>query len=158
EALNLLGVVRTRQRRIPEAIAALRDVLRRSPQHVAAIFNLASLLEERGEIGEARQLAATGLALDPGHSGLHLILAQCERRSGHLPGPWARLQPLMSSAAEPRHGTAIHLEAGQILDRLGRPAEAFEQVRLGKALAARLAGAAPFDPAADLQRLAALRA
>jgi len=158
EALNLLGVVRTRQRRIPEAIAALREAVRRHPRHIVALYNLASLLEERGEIAEARQLATAGLALEPQHAGLQLILAQCERRAGDLTAALARLQPLITGAEEPRHAAAIHLEAGQILDRLGEHGRAFEQFRIGKASTARGSEAARFDTAADLQRLANLRA
>jgi len=158
EALNLLSVVRLRQRRIPEALAALREAVTRNPRHVVALYNLASLLEERGEIEEARSVAAGGLALDPTHAGLQLVLAQCERRSGDLAGALARLQPLTEAAGESRHAAAIHLEAGQILDRLGEFPRAFEQFRIGKALAARGAEAGKYDPAADLQRLGQLRA
>src|SRR5262249_20889073 len=147
EALTLLGVVRTRQRRIPEAIAALREAVRRHPRHSVALYNLASLLEERGEIAEAQRLATAGLTLEPTHAGLQLVLAQCERRNGDLTGALARLQPLIAGEQEPRHAAAIHLEAGQVLDRLGEHARAFEQFGIGKSLTARHSAAARFDTA-----------
>jgi len=133
--------------RVGEAIARYRRALELTPDSVPAIARLAALLEETGELDAAETLAARGLTLAPADASLQLTAARCERRRGRLEQAAARLERLSSAAPDAEIEGAALKELGQVLDRLGDAARAFECFTKGNRRMAEAARAAGHDPA-----------
>ena len=83
-----VGLERTRRllrdRLFPQAISQTREILRRDPNNLAALIDLATALEGAGEIDEAVESLERALSLDPRYTRLYLLMANLESRRGDL--------------------------------------------------------------------------
>ncbi len=71
-----------RDRLYDEAVKQLRAVLQRDPDNLAALIDLASALEAKGDVDEAVKVVERALQIDPRYTRLHLLLAGLENRRG----------------------------------------------------------------------------
>jgi tetratricopeptide (TPR) repeat protein len=128
-AHGLIGAAFRHQEQVAPALAAYRAALAADRRHARAHYNLASLLEQCGEIEQARQVAAQGLAVAPSDPALNLVLAKCDRRNGNLAAALDRLRPLAAGARAAAPGSyyaaPLLYELGLLHDRLGESEAAF---------------------------------
>ena len=66
-----------------QATQKLRDVLRRDPDNLAALIDLAAALEGQGKTDEAVRIVERGLEIDPEYQRLHLSLSRLEAQRGN---------------------------------------------------------------------------
>jgi protein O-GlcNAc transferase len=76
---KVLGVVRHRELRIDEALAAMQQAVRYLPNDTEARFNLGCLLQQIGRLPAAQEQCHAVLALDPLHASTHSILVRIYR-------------------------------------------------------------------------------
>jgi len=81
-ALNALGVVRSHQGKIDEAIAHFRAVLGFRPNHVEALNNLGGELSEQGKLDEALACLKRVIELDPSHASTYNNMGVILTRQG----------------------------------------------------------------------------
>jgi tetratricopeptide (TPR) repeat protein len=74
------------EQRYHEALIALRDVLRRSPQNPYAFFFLGQALWELNQLDPARDAYRAAVRLAPDYLGARVALAHTLRRLGDLQG------------------------------------------------------------------------
>ncbi len=125
----------------------LRRAIERKPDYVPALFNLATLVEERGERDEALALYERVIALDPGFEQVFARVAQL-RRFERADDPLIRrmLAELDSPALSPGARESLHYGLGKAFDDCAGYAQAFEHYRAANALSS--ARVPPYDPAA----------
>ncbi len=125
-ALRLVG-------RAEEAVSVLAAAGRLAPGDAGPRAELASTLEELGRLEEADAAAREALALDPELVAPALVRVTVARLQGRLEEAAAMAEDLADRApSEEARGEAL-VELALCLDRLGRPAEAFEAMRAGQA-------------------------
>lgn len=74
------------EERYQDALLALRDVLRRSPQNPYAFFLLGQALWELGQIEPARDAYRAAVRISPDYLGARVALSHTLRRLGDLQG------------------------------------------------------------------------
>lgn len=120
-----VGLERARQLQRDRLFAAaedqLRQVLRRDPTNLAALIDLASVLEEQRRLDEAARTVERALALDPEYVRLHVQLAGIEVRRGDVERALELLD--LALARDPGYLEA-RLRKAVWLHRGGRRAEA----------------------------------
>ena len=116
-----------------------RELLARAPDSVEAMFDRARMALEGGDWDEAARLAAKLEAKDGRGAELEWLAIRIELGRGELEAAEARAGRLASASAlgDEQRADVLLLRA-EALDRLGRPAEAFEEAAAGKALQRRL--------------------
>ncbi len=105
----------------------------------AAMAGYASVAVRKGEYADARGAATLALQLSPGEPTATIALARCEIEMGDLAAAETRLRGLLAqrdTAAEERMIAGGLL--GDVLDKLGRPAESFASYARSKALFAKV--------------------
>jgi superkiller protein 3 len=129
EALTLLGVIRGRQHRFPEAEALFRRVLQINPQSAVAHRDLGSALVEQDRNDEALDQFTQAGALAPKDYQLKVELAQLYAAKGEFAEALSSLQaiPIADFPVD-----AIPLKAAALL-ATGRPAEAETLIAHAKA-------------------------
>ncbi|MCP3963557.1 MAG: sulfatase-like hydrolase/transferase [bacterium] len=108
----------------------LRSVLRRDPDNLAALIDLATALEGQGEVDEAVKMVERGLELDPEYHRLYLILARLEMERGELEKALELIE--LAGLKDPKN-PEVTVHRATLLSRLGRRDEA--KTALGAALA-----------------------
>src|SRR5712664_4232352 len=84
QALTMLGVVRGRQRRYPEAEALFRRVLQLNPKSIVASRNLAGALLAQDKPEDAVRQYNHAIQLNPRDSDLKMEVAKLELARGNL--------------------------------------------------------------------------
>lgn len=130
--LDTLGVVFTMANAHGLAMEAFRDAVEVRPEVASYRFNLATSLSILGDMDDAEAEYEACLARDPRYWKAHLALAQLRRQaqqSNHV----ERLAGLLGQAGGDRNGRMyLHLALSKELEDLGREAESFDHLRLGK--------------------------
>ena len=155
QALTMLGVIRGRQQRYPEAEALFRRVLQINPRDAGVARNLAGALLVQDKADEAVQQYGNAIKLSPQDAGLRIELAQIELGRGNF---GAALSALDGIPAARFPVDAIPLKAASLLGS-GRGADARKLIpQTGRSPAVALALAVVFvkgnEPDAALQTLA----
>ena len=130
-----------------QAEVLLQRAIERKPDYVPALFNLATLVEERGERAEALALYERVIALDPGFEQVFARVAHLrrfERADDPLIG--RMLAELESPALSPGARESLHYGLGKAYDDCAGYAQAFHHYRAANALSS--ARVPPYDPAA----------
>ena len=83
-AINLLGVIRTRQKRFPEAEALFKRVLAIAPDFVGAYRNLGELYALQGRREDAKAAYLKARDLDPSDAKTNLALATIYEQTGEF--------------------------------------------------------------------------
>ena len=120
EALTLLGVIRGRQQRYPEAESLFRRVLKLDPGSAVAYRNLGSALVAQDKLDEAVQEYKAGVKTFPANVELKVDLARLYAGNGQFTDVLTTLGAIPAGRVPPE---AIPLKAGSLL-ALGRQAEA----------------------------------
>lgn len=107
-----------------QAEKALRAVLSKDPNNLAALVDLVTTLENQGRIDEAVQTVQTALKIDPSYARLHLLYAGLEARRGRREEALALVDAAIK--IDP-HFPEAKLRKAYLLEQLGKANEA-EQV------------------------------
>ncbi len=102
-----------------------RLVVTLAPESASALNNLVLCLTRVNNNAEALPLAQQVCKLLPEHPGSHVLLALIEDKTGQTDAALQRLQQVIARNADPEQTARANLEAGVILDKLGRYEEAF---------------------------------
>jgi superkiller protein 3 len=119
-ALTMLGVVRGRQNRYPEAEALFRRVLQLNPKSMVATMNLAGAMLAQDKPEDAIQQYNQAIQLNPQNSDLKIEVAKLQLAHGNFAEALAALDAIKSSQFPP---PAIALKAASLLG-MGRRADA----------------------------------
>lgn len=84
EALTLLGTIRVRQERLPEAEALFRRVVQINPKSLGALRSLGEALAAQGKISEGIEQYKKAAELRPGDPGLKVELARLYVATGQF--------------------------------------------------------------------------
>lgn len=129
------------------AEALLRRAVATRPDYLPALFNLATLVEERGERAEALALYQRVIALDPGFEQVFARVAQLHRFERADDPLIARMLAELESPALPDGAReSLHYGLGKACDDCGEYARAFRHYAAANALSA--ARVPRYDPAA----------
>ena len=120
DALTMLGVVRGRQGRHPEAEALFRRVLQLNPKSIVASKNLANALLAEDKPEDAIRQYNQAIQLTPQDTGVRVALARLELERGNFAGALAALEGI-GGARLPM--AAVPLKAAALLG-VGRRADA----------------------------------
>lgn len=134
--LALTAVTRARNEVWRDELALWRQAERTSPQKVRVLFNIGSLLGQRGEVDEAARYLERALERDPHHLPSLINLGLVAHRRGSPER--ARELYERALALDPGHAVAL-LNLGDLEREQGRAERAAELYR-------RAAAAAPRDP------------
>jgi Tfp pilus assembly protein PilF len=85
QARSNLGIALFRAGRVEEGEAELREGVRRNPRDFGTRLNLGVLLVTRERFAEAAQELEAALAIEPGSTKAHALLAQVQGRLGRSP-------------------------------------------------------------------------
>jgi tetratricopeptide (TPR) repeat protein len=145
EVLSNMGVIHTELHRDAAARQCLERALKANPTYIPAMYNLALLHEEFGDLGEAVRLFEGIVGLDPGYSNALVRLAYAlsiENRDHPL---FARLRrALRRPHLDELTRESLHFALGKALDDCGQYEEAFAQYDLGNRVSA--GRVRPYDP------------
>ena len=120
-ALHLMGLVRVRQGRLPEAADVLGRAVTARPEEAQAHFNYGKVLAALGRYSEAAGAFSSVVALDPQNGDALFGQGKALQAMGDLAGAIAALRRCV--AANSAHGAA-RLLLGVALVGAGQPAEA----------------------------------
>jgi tetratricopeptide (TPR) repeat protein len=132
QALSLAGRSLLACGAIADGELALARSLELAPGALVARWALVQSLSKRGDVGPAGALARAGLERNPNDPLLLVAAGAAERAAGHLEAALALLE---EAAQHDPESLQAHYQRSQVLDDLGRPAEA----EAARALHARLA-------------------
>lgn len=125
------GIILTRMRRYDEADADFRRVLRVDPSSTDAEVELGLLAWHRGLRAEATAHFRRALQRSPGEARIYTYLADTLNQGNDLSGAYEAL--VRALELNPMDAKACHL-MGRVLDRLGRPEEAWEMYHRSREL------------------------
>jgi tetratricopeptide (TPR) repeat protein len=120
QALTMLGVVRGRQQRYPEAEALFRRVLQLNPKSIVASRNLAGALLAQEKTDDAIRQYHQAIQLSPGDSDLKVEVAQLELARGNFAEALSTIDTISPGRLP---GAAIPLKAASLVG-VGREADA----------------------------------
>jgi len=141
EAHNNLANLLRGKGRSEAALGHYRQAVALRPGFADAHANLAVTLENLHRTDAARDAAQQALAVDPEHPVAGIVMAQLDRRVGHLVAARDRLERLSGlTALPPVQAAAVATELGHVLDRLGEPAAAFAAFTRGNVIWKQLLG------------------
>jgi len=120
-ALHLLGVLRVRQHRLPEAVELLARSVTIQPHEAQSQFNLGKVQSALGRQAEAADALRAALTLDPRLIDANLLLAKVLHGLGQFDEAIESYRNFL--AAKPGHVPA-RLGLGHALVATGRPQEA----------------------------------
>jgi len=120
-ALHLMGLVRVRQGRLPEAADILGQAVAARPEEAQAHFNHGKVLAALGRYREAAGAFSSAVALDPQHGEAVFGQGKALQAMGDLGGAIAAFRQCV--ALNPAH-VAARLLLGPALIAAGQPAEA----------------------------------
>ncbi|MDA8016368.1 MAG: tetratricopeptide repeat protein [Thermoanaerobaculia bacterium] len=100
-----------------QAEEQLSRVLRRDPKNLAALVDLATALEGKGESEAALEVLDRALSIDPDYDRLYLLLARLEANLGRLDKALELVQ--LAVDKDPNNPDAL-VQMSAILSRLGR--------------------------------------
>jgi len=148
ETLVCMAAIHSALHEAGQAEELLRRALAIEPDYVPALFNLATLVEERGDRDGARELYERVIALDPGFEQGFARVAQL-RRFERADDPFIRRMlaaldaPSLSAGAR----ESLHYGLGKAFDDCADYARAFRHYEAANALSR--TRVAPYDPAAQ---------
>lgn len=120
-ALHLMGLIRVRQGRLPEAADVLGRAVASRPQEAQAHFNHGKVLAALGRYSEAADAFSAAVALDPQHGEAMFGHGKVLQAMGEAAGAIAAFR--RCAAVNPAHVPA-RLLLGTALVAAGQPAEA----------------------------------
>ena len=100
-------------------------VLDAQPNHAEALAHLANLAAQRGDANAARDFGTRALRNDPRQIAAALALAMADIHEKKFDGALAQLTPIMGGIATPINRSIAFGLAGDALDGLNKPSEAF---------------------------------
>ena len=152
EVLSNMGVIYTELRKDEAARSYLHRALAIRPTYLPAMFNLALLHEEFGDLPQALQLFGRILELDPTWYDALVRIAHAQPISDPDDPVIRKLRrALRRSNLDALTRESLHFALGKALDDCGRHEEAFEQYDLGnRASATRLLN---YDRQAEEERV-----
>ena len=124
-----LAEVQVRRGRLPDAIAAYREVVKRKPQDPASLIGIASALLRSGQLDAARQHAELAVSVAP--AGAHELLAKVALAGGDA--ATARREAALAQQADPTLPMTPYVD-GLLLYNQGKYAEAVASLRRAKDL------------------------
>lgn len=152
-----LGWVRTNLAVILRALGDTRGAaaeLRRSavldPGALLVWRRVAALREALSDLPGAEAAVLRALAVAPDDHAASVVLALVQRRQGRLDDALARLQALPEAISGEVGRDTVEFELGTLLDRLGRPAEAYDRFVRANDIAVSRAVPADADPSSYL--------
>lgn len=122
------------------AIAEYQSELTHNPSAYRAHFNLAKLLAESGQRGEALRHLEQAVAVNPEFGTGYLYLAKARLDAGDLDGAEAAARKGLTASPDPDIAPLGHYVLADIYSRLGKPQEAAREASTGRSLEARRAG------------------
>jgi tetratricopeptide (TPR) repeat protein len=128
EALTMLGVVRGRQKRYPEAEALFRRVLQVNPKSIVASRNLASAFLAQNKLDDAIAQYKQAIQLAPQDVDLRIEVAQLDLAKGNFTEALSTLEGIKADRFPP---SAVPLKASSLLG-LGRASDADALIPLVK--------------------------
>ena len=137
EVLSNMGVIFTELRRDDSARDYLERALAVDPDYIPALYNLALLHEEFGDLPLALKLFEKILDLNPAYHNALIHIAHAQAVAG--PGsPVVRKlrRALRRSQVDPLTRESLHFALAKTLDDCGRCDEAFAQYELGNRVSA----------------------
>jgi Tfp pilus assembly protein PilF len=135
DALMLIGAAALALRDLRRARAVFEQAAAAWPDRVEPLVELASLAAQQGAWDDARRFGARALAIAPGAARAMLALARADLAAREPAAAKARLDALLARADIDDGLRAESLSvAGDALDALDRPAEAFAAWRAREAL------------------------
>jgi len=126
------GIALARENKPGEAIATLRDALRRNPQMPAARFHLAAALRDTGDYAGAETEVREALKLVPDSGPVHNFLGILLFKRGDMPGAIAELH---ASAQLQPQDAIVHYNLAQAIEKTGDRKAALEEYRTASTLA-----------------------
>jgi len=154
EARINLGITLDANGRLEEALAAFDTVIAADPHHGQAQMGRGMVLRELGRVEEARAALERAVALEPGNPMAQRALADAKQ---FLPGDpqIAQMEAILKHADSLSHEERINLHTAlaRAYDDLGRYAEAFANMKQGKAL---WRSTVRYDEVAELSSFAAI--
>ena len=132
--VNLGNALRAMQRH-DEAVASYdRSLEMTTDDGVRALahYGRAFLYERLSEIEQATEDIERAHSLDPKHRGVQLLRARIARREGRLEEGLAIVESIREDPSMQRMRGSASVEAGRILDKMGRYDEAFEMFATGQ--------------------------
>ncbi len=139
------------QSRMAEARALYEESAAAAPDVFQTLFGWARLEEADGEVAAAAARLDQAAAIAPRHPGAMLLRAVLQGRTGDTEAALATLGGIEGDRGEAGLSPDELLAKGRLLDRAGRPEEAFRAFEVGKARTRALGGV---YPAAEVEALA----
>ncbi len=112
-----LGILLNEMDKPAAAISSLETALKLDPADVEAWVELASVYEQGNQLEQAGNAVRKGLAVDPGHPGLHIEAAKLERQQGKAGSAARRLRRIDPQQLPGRVAQQYYFELGHALDR-----------------------------------------
>lgn len=109
-----------------QAQKTYRKLSRLQPDNPEVYARIANVYERMHDLDAAAIFARKALALDKGNITSQVTLAKVERRAGNLDVARDCLESARMMRSDPVAGAELYFELGQVYDRLGRPADAFD--------------------------------
>lgn len=144
-------------RRLEEAVAVNIQALREMPDNGLFLSGAADGLERLSRLDEALVWAEKARAAMPDNPAAVKVWATIKRRQGDLDAARAALEAIDCAAVAPGTARLIHAELGQIYDRLGGAARAFDHFTQQNELARRGLAESAVRKETYLAQVAALR-
>lgn len=152
EVLSNMGVIHTELRRDEDARAHLDRALAIRPTYLPAMFNLALLHEELGDLPRALELFGKILDQDPAWHDALIRIAHARQVSDPEDPLIRKLRrALRRSNLDPLTRESLHFALGKVLDDCGRFEEAFAQYHLGNVISTRRS--LRYDPKVEEDRV-----
>jgi tetratricopeptide (TPR) repeat protein len=126
DALNNFATFRMADYHYDEALEPLRHAATLAPDNARVLTNLLKCLEHMSLLAEASEVVFKLEAAGPGNARGKLIAARVERRTGRAAQAAGSLRGLLKKQLKPSIHSQILFELGLVLDRTGKPDEAFE--------------------------------
>jgi tetratricopeptide (TPR) repeat protein len=123
---SLLGVDLLRRGQWEAAECWLREALKRQPGHADALAGLGSICERTGRSAEGAALLDRWTAGPRPHGAVAAVHARCLLGDGQPEPALALLDRALAAGPDRGRSVQLHHARGDVLDRLGRHAEAFE--------------------------------
>ena len=126
-----LGLALSAQRKLPEAVSALRIAAEKAPTEPDVQLNLGNALAEQGQADEALACYRKVLARQPHHAMAHFNIGTLLRRLGRFDEALAALNSAL--AAAPKEAD-VHVNLGSVYEEMGRREDAVAHYRRALAL------------------------
>lgn len=119
---------------VERAAKELEEELRTDPDSAAALYRLGTILTDRGDLEAALRTLRRADSLRPDMPETLFALGRAEALAGSLEAADAHLRRVIELEGRSALAKSAHYQRAQILQRLGRAAEAREELRKFRAI------------------------